>query len=124
MLTALSPILERDKYIFVTIPGAKYGDLAGLEPIACIREREGLTLVLNAATAAAAGFSTAQTMKCITLGVHSSLVSVGLTAAVAAALAEHGIPANVWAGFHHDHIFVPAPQAEAALEALKALSRS
>ena len=56
--------------------------------------------------------------------VHSSLAAVGLTAAVAAALADHGISANVVAAFYHDHIFVPAERAEEALAALRAIQRS
>ena len=52
----------------------------------------------------------------ITLGVRSSLEAVGLTAAVAAALTDAGISANVVAAFHHDHVFVPADRAEAALD--------
>ena len=43
-------------------------------------------------------------------------------AAVAGALAEAGISANVVAAYHHDHIFVPAADAERALATLRALS--
>ena len=53
--------------------------------------------------------------------MHSSLEAVGLTAAVAAALAEAGISANVVAAFHHDHVFVPAERAEEALDCLRRL---
>ena len=45
--------------------------------------------------------------KLITLTVHSSLKSVGLTAAVTSKLAEYEISANVVAAYYHDHIFVP-----------------
>lgn len=61
--------------------------------------------------------------RAITLEVHSSLNAVGLTAAVSGALARRGISANVVAAFYHDHIFVPAGQAQEALETLGALSR-
>jgi hypothetical protein len=60
----------------------------------------------------------------ITLRVHSSLAAVGLTAAVAAALSDHGISANVVAAYCHDHIFVPADRAEEALAALRSLQAS
>ena len=53
------------------------------------------------------------------LMIHSSLDAVGLTAAVASRLADHGISANVVAGYYHDHIFVPVEAAEQALGALK-----
>jgi uncharacterized protein len=46
-------------------------------------------------------------MRQITLDVHSALDGVGLTAAVAVALAAEGIPCNMIAAHHHDHVFVP-----------------
>ena len=53
--------------------------------------------------------------RCITLGVHSSLEAVGLTAAVAGKLAAHGIAANVIAAYFHDHVFVQANLADRAI---------
>ena len=61
-------------------------------------------------------------MRQITLAIHSDLEAVGLTAAVSAELTRHGISANVVAAFYHDHIFVPAADAERAVEALRTLS--
>jgi hypothetical protein len=61
-------------------------------------------------------------MRCITLGVFSDLEGVGLTAAVAGALADREIPCNMVAALRHDHAFVPADRAEEALEVLEALS--
>ena len=61
-------------------------------------------------------------MRRITLRVHSALDGVGLTAAVATALAGHGIACNMVAAFHHDHVFVPAARAEEALAILKTLA--
>jgi uncharacterized protein len=60
----------------------------------------------------------------ITLNVHSDLAAVGLTAAFSGALGQAGISCNVVAGVHHDHLFVPIDQAQRAMEALHALSRS
>jgi hypothetical protein len=60
----------------------------------------------------------------ITLQVYSDLEGVGLTAAVATALAEAGIPCNVVAALHHDHLFVPETQGAAALRCLAALARA
>ena len=55
--------------------------------------------------------------------IHSSLDAVGLTAAVSAKLTEHGISANVVAGYFHDHIFVQSKYAEKAMAALGEFAR-
>ena len=60
-------------------------------------------------------------MRCITLNVYSSLEGVGLTAAVATALAENGIACNMVAAFHHDHAFVPDALSQKAMQVLKEL---
>ena len=53
--------------------------------------------------------------KCITLGVHSSLEAVGLTALISGDLAAHGVAANMFAGYFHDHVFVPSELADRAI---------
>ncbi len=58
----------------------------------------------------------------LTLTVYSALEAVGLTAAVAGALAAIGVPANVLAGFDHDHLLVPEELADAAVAAIRAIS--
>lgn len=58
----------------------------------------------------------------ITLKVVSDLKSVGLTAAISKELSALGIACNVVAGVYHDHIFVPKPDAEMALNCLKGLA--
>ncbi len=58
----------------------------------------------------------------ITLQVHSALDAVGLTAAFSTALAEHGISANVVAGYYHDHLLVPIDDVDRALAALRELA--
>ena len=57
-------------------------------------------------------------MRCITLNVFSSLEGVGLTAAVSSALGDNGIPCNMVAAFHHDHVFVPSEMCDQAMEVL------
>ena len=78
---------------------------------ALIREAEGLTLVRP-------GKGWAR----ITLGIHSSLDAIGLTARISAALTARGISANIVAAFHHDHVFVPWERREEALAALRELA--
>jgi uncharacterized protein len=115
MIAGMSPDLRPGAFVFVT------GADAAMIPraIAIFREAEGLSLVLPAEDAPEAG----PRMRLITLQVNSSLEGVGLTAAVASALADRGIPANVVAAFHHDHVFVPERQAEDALKVLGALAK-
>ena len=55
----------------------------------------------------------------ITLTGHSALDGVGLTAAVASALADAEIPCNMVAAFHHDHAFVPWEMRARAMDHLK-----
>lgn len=95
---------------------------AGLTPFATVAEDEGLTLIAPMDALAQAGLSPEGPMARITLTIHSALEAVGLTAAVSTALADHGISANMVAGFHHDHIFLPAKDADRALNILLDLS--
>ncbi len=121
LIASLQPKLHDAEYVFVTRPGAKYGDGVELNPIAAVQESEGLTLVVRKETALAAGADFDGVFRMITLQVHSSLEAIGLTATVAGVLAERGISANVIAGFHHDHVFVPATMADDAIAALSAM---
>ena len=123
MLSTLSPQLMDGDYVFCTFPNATYGDHLELEPIASFDEREGLTLIVSKARADQRGLSYASVFRGITLTVHSSLDAVGLTAAFSAKLTEHGISANVVAGFYHDHIFVQQEDAANAMSALGEFAR-
>lgn len=109
-------------YVFCTIPGGAYGDLAHTNPVACVVEPEGLTLVLTQERAITHNLQYQGTFHCISLQIHSSLEAVGLTAAVASELANYDISANVIAGFFHDHIFVPARHSDRALSLLESMS--
>ncbi|MBO0344770.1 ACT domain-containing protein [Roseibium sp. CAU 1637] len=124
MLETLSPALDPVSYVYVSCPpeGADLSD--DLVAFATIREAEGLTLILPVEVASKAGFDTASPQRRITLQVHSSLESVGLTAAVSAALATGGVPANMIAGYYHDHILVPANLADLAMEILTGIASS
>jgi len=120
LLAGLAPRLDATEYAFCRSDG-RLADHAQLRPFASVAEAEGLTLVVEMERAREAGLDREGPFRRITLAVHSSLGAVGLTAAVAGALAERGIAANVIAGFHHDHLFVPADRADDALAALRAL---
>jgi hypothetical protein len=122
LLSSMSPQLVAGEFVFCTFENAYYGDHSGLQPIASFSESEGLTLVIAKTTADLQQIHYESVFRCITLKVHSSLDAVGLTAAFAAKLAQHGISANVIAGYYHDHIFVRRELAHKAIEALKELS--
>jgi len=115
LLRSMSPVLTEGDYVFCTVKNAGYGDCAETRPIASFAEAEGLTLVLPKVTADSSDLVYEGVFRCISLGVHSSLEAVGLTAAVAGKLAEHGISANVIAAFFHDHIFVQSELADRAI---------
>jgi len=46
LLANMSPELRDGQYVFLSIPGADYGDHAELQPLAAMLENEGLTLVV------------------------------------------------------------------------------
>ncbi len=114
MISGMQPKLWDGEYEFVLWPDDAPWPQGTL---ASYREEEGLSLIVPLTAAS----PDALPMRCITLQVHSALDGVGLTAAVSDALAKAGIPANMVAGFHHDHVYVPAGQADEALNVLRQL---
>jgi len=120
LLRGMAPRRAPGTYVFATVPGD--GAPGGLTPFATVREDEGLTLVLHRQQADAAGLAYDFVAVRITLLVRSDLAAVGLTAAVSTALADVGISCNVLAGYHHDHLFVPAGEADRALAVLEGLT--
>lgn len=123
LLQSMNPELRDGAYVFVTLPTGQYGDHAHLCPIAMFQE-EALSLVIPQAAADQYGVAYESVFRCITLTVHSSLDAVGLTAAFATQLAQHGISANVIAAYYHDHIFVQAAEAQQAVALLQKLADS
>lgn len=122
LLASLQPELGDEDYVFCVLD-SQAGVEADIQPLATFREAEGITWVLSQTEADTAELAYQGVFKRITLTVHSSLEAVGLTAAVASVLAEHGISANVIAAYYHDHVFVPKAKAQQALALLSALSK-
>lgn len=119
MLKNLSPRLNAGEFVFLT---TKEKLPAMLHPLATFHEWEGESVVLRVEQADTIGLKyDGNTYAWITLDVLSPLDSVGLTAAVSSALAAAGIPCNVIAAFHHDHLFVPHADGKRALKILKDL---
>jgi hypothetical protein len=112
MLAQMDPVLDGRAWFFVCVEGAPPADAFAL-----IVEEEGITAIV-------AGERAGTPFARITLTVHSALEGVGLTAAVAGALAQAGVACNVVAGYHHDHLFVPWDRREEALAILQRLSQS
>jgi hypothetical protein len=118
LLAAMQPELHPGEYVFCTAsPGTAASGALGW-----FREAEGVSLILSRAEADAQALPYSYVAAWLTLTVHSSLEAVGLTAAVATALAQEGISCNVVAAYYHDHLFVAEADAERALQALRRLS--
>lgn len=138
LLASMEPQLLSDEFVFCSFPTPSsptncWSLCQQLNPLAMFREGEGLSLVVSQSY-----MQTYQTenpslsctfvkspilYSCITLTIHSSLEAVGLTAAVATALAKENISANVIAAYFHDHIFVPSNRAKDALQVLQLLQQ-
>jgi uncharacterized protein len=120
LLVMLKPALDPREWVFCCVD--RSFPVAEVRPLLTFRETEGLTIVVERAVAEEHDLDYAFPSSRITLRVESDLESVGLTAAVTAALTKHTIAANVVSGFHHDHIFVPFGRGEEALRVLEELS--
>jgi len=119
LLKEINPVLDEAEFVFVTLKQFSLNDdVVKLNPIATFLESEGITAVVPKSTAEQYNHSFHTTIKKITLEVHSSLEAVGLTSAISTALTRNNIPANIIAGYYHDHIFVPKDKATLAMKTL------
>ena len=118
-MSKLQPDLLDDNFVFCTFIKKKFGDLKELNPIASFQEKEGMTVVITEKIATTHNLYFDGVYKCISLKLVSELTTVGLTKKISSLLADSNISANIFAGFYHDHIFVPI---ERSVEAFKLLS--
>lgn len=123
LLRELKPLLLEGEFVFCSVSPADEQPVLLKTPKATFWEEEGLSVIIERTEADELGLVYDSVHRCITLQVHSSLMAVGLTAAVSSALAAAGLSANVVAAHHHDHVFVPAEAADEALSTLKAMVR-
>jgi len=121
MVAGMTPVLQEGRYLFCSTGDATRIEQCRERAIGMFREAEGVSFILAAADAEAIGFDGALPMRHIVLQIVSALDGVGLTAAVSAALAERGIPCNMVAAYHHDHVFVPDTMADEAVAVLREL---
>ena len=119
LLAGMQPVLAAEAYGFACLP---VGEPVGFIPFATVAEAEGVTVVATQAQLLAAGVAFQGGWARISLTIQSDLAAVGLTAAIAGALTEVGISANVIAGYHHDHFFVQADRAAQAVAVMRALA--
>lgn len=122
LIAYMEPVLNPGAYVFVSLQ--EVDSIPRSLSVAEIREKEGITIVLEKSVADQRALTYDVIMAWITLNVHSALEAVGLTAAFAKALGDQQISCNVIAGFYHDHIFVPVHDADKAISALKELAAS
>lgn len=118
LLQTLRPVLHDEPYGYGLVPA---GQPAPGPVFARVDEAEGTTLIAPLPDLAGWGVAFTGEWARISLSVHSDLAAVGLTAAIATALAGAGISANVVAGYFHDHVFVPWAARDRAMAALKDL---
>lgn len=124
MLENLTVGRRPGRYTMVTLdPGAGTPVPTVVEDgvAAVVVETEGITVVATVEEARSRGWPVEFVGAWLTLEVHSALEAVGLTAAVSGALAAEGIPANMIAGYYHDHLLVPVDEADRAAAVLSAL---
>ena len=119
MLRTLTVARKPGEFVYVLTDDRE--DAHDLRAHAVIVEAEGVTAIIPRETADRVGLDYDYVAAWLTLEIHSSLEAVGLTAAFSRALGEAGISCNVLAGFHHDHILVPAERADEAVRVLLSL---
>ncbi|MBX7500588.1 ACT domain-containing protein [Qipengyuania sp. YG27] len=117
MIAQMSPRLDERRWCFVSVTPDRAPELLGAA-LGTFREDEGVSAIVPPELAPEGTPVFAR----IVLEVFSDLESVGLTAAVASALAEAGIACNMVAALNHDHVFVPADRAEETLVLLERLA--
>ena len=121
LLQGMKPELNEGEYVFCSVDS--FESTATLNPVCIFQEKEAVTVILPKQQADDAALPYSIICAWITLTVHSSLVAVGLTAAVSNALTDANISCNVVAAYYHDHIFVPVKDATRAMDTLAKLTK-
>lgn len=89
--------------------------------LATVREREGLTVIVEQVDADDDGLVYDFIGAWISLELVTALDGIGITASIAGVLAGQDIACNVVAGFHHDHFVVPWDRRHDAMAAIGGL---
>ena len=120
ILLSLQPRLNPGLWVFCSLPANEIP--SGVNPLMTFRESEGLAFIISQEEADKVGLIFTFPSEWITLEIHSSLESFGLTSVVSKILADANISANIVAAYYHDHIFVPTGRGQEALALLNALA--
>ena len=115
----INPKLNEGEYVFCSVDNIEKIELNNL--VGTFKENEGYTIILSKKEASNLGLTYSFVAAWITLTIHSSLDSVGLTSVFSNALARQGISCNVIAGYFHDHIFVKFDDRNTAMRILNNL---
>ena len=118
MIAGMNPVADPADYCFVTVPEGYRSRRIAEVALASFLEDEGWSFIVTPEVARGFDLPVGPLFRRIVLTVNSALDGVGLTAAVSAKLATAGIACNMVAAFHHDHVFVPADDADEALTLL------
>ncbi len=119
ILANLRPQLSNEDYVFISLNNCSINRVNRLDPIATIQEKEGTTLVITEERALSDNLEYDTVFKCITLGVLSSLKSVGLINAISKCLSDNDISCNVISGYFHDHLFIQNDLCKRAMDLLQ-----
>lgn len=141
LLQSLTVSLHPSTFTFLTLPASyaepiTYNPADDLVHLIFREPGEGTTLIIDNKSSDAAqslaqkdytqvdgAEASPMQWKKLTLNVHSSLEAVGFMGVISAALAEAQVSCNVVAGWYHDHVFVQADKAEAAVKAVEEVAR-
>ncbi|MGB3409349.1 MAG: ACT domain-containing protein [Jannaschia sp.] len=119
LIRGMEPVLHPDTFVFATTTD---DGIAAMPAVMRFQEAEGVTLIVTAGDARAAGLEGAFPSRMITLNIHSSLDAVGFMARIIARLAAEEMGVNPVAGYFHDHLFVPEGRVDDAMRVLSQMA--
>ena len=102
LLKNMRPEINDGDYVFCSVNNK---DKVNFEEVfAFIREKEGLTIIVEKNKAISLGLDFRFISSWITLNVYSSLDAIGFNSIISNSLSENKISCNLIAGFYHDHL--------------------
>jgi hypothetical protein len=113
-MTGYEPVVNPGDYVFVSVERVP----PGVAPVASIQEHEGMTIVIARADADRLRLPYDFVASWISLMGTTTLGQGDTFANLVARLAENSVRCYVFAGFHHDHLFMPSDQLDDAMRIL------